>query len=116
VQLSHLLDLIPKDSQPLSIRYCNELVRKWLAQEKLDNASQSLSSLLEQSSRCVDLHINVQADVLLTKAWVELDSQKYEAAENTLEKVGYVVSTNSFDSVYDAKSYLADKEYLRAFF
>jgi tetratricopeptide (TPR) repeat protein len=112
-QAGQLQEIIPKDNHDLSIRYYNELIYKFVAQGKLDSANQYLSTLLEQSYKYNDIHINAQVDILLTKARLEIINKKLEAAENTIEKLSYIVGSNNFETVYDAKRYQGELEYLR---
>lgn len=64
--------MVSKDNYELNIRYYNEIIYKLINQDKLDAANQYLSGLLDQSNKFTGIHINVQVDILLTKAHLEL--------------------------------------------
>jgi mRNA-degrading endonuclease HigB of HigAB toxin-antitoxin module len=53
------------------------------------------------------MHINTQIDILITKSQLEIINGKHETAENTLQKISYIVANDNFDSQYDAKRYQA---------
>lgn len=47
---------------------------------------------------------------------LELQNQKYENAENTIERISYIITSSTFDNQFDAKRYQGEVEYLKANF
>ena len=69
---SQLLPLLPKEDTSTTVRLQNEQVFSLIQQNKLEEASRQLNTLLESSSRSTDLSLPAQLDVLLAKASLEL--------------------------------------------
>lgn len=76
-------------------------------------ATQQLSSLLEQTYAHHDIHINTQLEILITKATLELANSHFEVSENTLEKMGFIISSSGLESQYDTKRFEGEVEYLK---
>ncbi len=113
-QLQQLQPCVSKERVDLAIRYRNEVAQGLAREGRLERASQELSSLLELAYLHSDLHINTQLEVLLTKVHIELANSHFDASENTLEKIAFIISNSPFETQYDTKRFQGLVEYLKA--